>query len=117
MVRPAKHIENVRYAIRNVVAEASRLEAQGRRILYLNIGDPLKFDFQTPPHLIEAVHRAMRDGHNGYAPSAGIPAAREAICREATRNGIPGITPSEVVVTSGASEALELALTGVAGAG
>lgn len=111
MVQPARHIENVRYAIRNVVAEALRLEAQGRRILYLNIGDPLKFDFQTPPHLIEAVHRAMRDGHNGYVPSAGIPAAREAIAREALRNGIPGITPLDVVVTNGASEAIELALT------
>jgi alanine-synthesizing transaminase len=111
VVRPAKHIENVRYAIRNVVAEASRLEAQGRQILYLNIGDPLKFDFQTPPHLIEAVHRAMRDGHNGYAPSAGIPAAREAIAMETTRSGIRGVLPSDVVVTAGASEALELALT------
>jgi alanine-synthesizing transaminase len=111
VIRAARHIENVRYAIRNVVAEASRLEAQGQRILFLNIGDPLKFDFQTPPHLIEAVHRAMRDGHNGYAPSAGIPAAREAIARECTRTGIPGITPSDVVVTNGASEALELALT------
>ncbi|HEX8825780.1 MAG TPA: aminotransferase class I/II-fold pyridoxal phosphate-dependent enzyme [Archangium sp.] len=111
MVQPARHIENVRYAIRNVVAEALRLEAQGRRILYLNIGDPLKFDFQTPPHLIEAVHRAMRDGHNGYVPSAGIPAAREAIARESFRHGIPGITPLDVVVTNGASEAIDLALT------
>jgi alanine-synthesizing transaminase len=111
MIHPARHIENVRYAIRNVVTEASRLEAQGRRILYLNIGDPLKFDFQTPPHLIEAVYRAMKDGNNGYAPSAGIPDAREAISREAARNGIPGITCSDVVVTTGASEALELALT------
>ncbi|WPB75981.1 aminotransferase class I/II-fold pyridoxal phosphate-dependent enzyme [Archangium violaceum] len=111
VIRAARHIENVRYAIRNVVTEASRLEAQGQRILFLNIGDPLKFDFRTPPHLIEAVHRAMRDGHNGYAPSAGIPAAREAIARECTRTGIPGINPADVVVTSGASEALELALT------
>ena len=111
MVRPAKHIENVRYAIRNVVAEASRLEAQGQRILYLNIGDPLKYDFQTPPHLIEAVHRAMREGHNGYAPSAGIRDAREAIAREAVRNGLHTVLPTDVVVTSGASEALEIALT------
>ncbi|ATB30816.1 aminotransferase class I/II-fold pyridoxal phosphate-dependent enzyme [Melittangium boletus] len=111
MVRPARHIENVRYAIRNVVAEAHRLETQGRRILYLNIGDPLKFDFQTPPHLIEAVSRALRDGHNGYAPSAGILTAREAIARECTEKGIPNVSPEDVVVTSGASEALELALT------
>ena len=111
MVRPAKHIENVRYAIRNVVAEASRLETLGQRILYLNIGDPLKFDFRTPPHLIEAVHRAMIEGHNGYAPSTGILEAREAIARECVRGGVPGVLPSDVVVTSGASEALELALT------
>lgn len=111
MVRPAKRIENVKYAIRNVVAEAAKLEAQGRRILYCNIGDPLKFDFATPPHLIEAVHRAMRDGFNGYAPSAGVLAAREAIAREAERAGIPGVTPSDVVITTGASEAIELALT------
>jgi alanine-synthesizing transaminase len=111
LIHPARHIENVRYAIRNVVTEASRLEAQGRRILHLNIGDPLKFDFQTPPHLIEAVYRAMKDGHNGYAPSAGIPDAREAISREVARQGIRGVTGSDVVVTTGASEALELALT------
>ena len=44
-------------------------------ILALNIGDPLQFDFRTPPHLIEAVAKAMRDGLNGYAPSLGIPEA------------------------------------------
>ena len=112
MVRPAKHIENVRYAIRNVVAEASRLEAQGQRILYLNIGDPLKFDFQTPPHLIEAVHRSMVEGHNGYAPSAGVMEAREAIAHAAVRGGARSVVPEDVVVTSGASEALELAQIG-----
>ncbi|HLL84061.1 MAG TPA: aminotransferase class I/II-fold pyridoxal phosphate-dependent enzyme [Longimicrobium sp.] len=111
MIKPAKRIENVKYAIRNVVAEAARLEAQGRRVLYLNIGDPLKFDFVTPPHLIDAVHKAMRDGFNGYAPSAGIPSAREAIAREATRNGIANVGPQDVMVTTGASEAIELALT------
>ena len=46
---------------------------------YLNIGDPVAFGFKTPPHLIAAVERAMRDGHNGYGPSAGIAPAREAV--------------------------------------
>src|SRR5438128_2356496 len=58
--RPAPHIEHVRYAIRNIVAEAARVEATGKRVLYCNIGDPLKFDFATPPHLVEAVVRAVR---------------------------------------------------------
>lgn len=114
MIRPARRIENVRYAIRNIVAEAARLEAQGREVLYLNIGDPLKFDFATPPHMVEAVHRAMVDGHNGYAPSAGIGAAREAIARDAERSGSRGVTPADVFVTAGASEAIEMALTALA---
>lgn len=111
MLRPARRIENVRYAIRNVVAEAAKLEAKGREVLHLNIGDPLQFDFRTPPHLVDALDRAVRDGHNGYAPSAGILPAREAIAREAARVGIAGVSPADVFVTAGASEALDLTLT------
>ncbi len=111
VVTPARRVANVKYAIRNVAAAARELEAKGRRIFYLNVGDPLKFDFATPPHLIEAVHKAMLDGQNGYAPSAGERVAREAIARHVARLGIPGVTPDEVVVTTGVSEAIDLALT------
>src|SRR2546425_3472575 len=61
----AARLEHVRYAIRDLTVFAEQLAQQGKEILLLNIGDPLKFDFQTPPHLIEAVARAMRDGKNG----------------------------------------------------
>ncbi len=44
-----------------------------------SIGDPLKFDFRTPPHLVEAVVKAMRDGKDGYAPSLGVPEAIKAV--------------------------------------
>lgn len=111
MIQPARRIENVRYAIRNIVAEARRVEKTGKEVLYLNIGDPLKFDFRTPPHLVEAVHRAMLDGFNGYAPSAGIPEARQAIADDAVRRGMSTVTPDDVVVAAGASEAIEMALT------
>ena len=111
MIRPARRIENVRYAIRNIVVEAKRLEADGREILYCNIGDPLKFDFKTPPHLIEATYRSMRDGDNGYLPSTGSLEARKAIAQAEVERGIRGITPDDVVVTTGASEAIELVLT------
>ena len=68
----------------------------------------LNFDFQTPPHLIEAVYKAMRDGKNGYAPSPGIPEALEAIRGEAARKEIS--TVQDVFVTSGASEAVDICL-------
>jgi alanine-synthesizing transaminase len=97
------------YAIRNIVAEARKVEAAGRKVRYLNIGDPIPFGFRTPPHLIDAVARAMRDGHNGYAPSPGIAPAREAVAAEMVSRGMP-MDPDRVILTSGTSEGIELAL-------
>jgi alanine-synthesizing transaminase len=112
----APRVSGFVYAIRNIVAEARKVEAAGRTVRYLNIGDPNTFGFKTPVHMIEAVERAMRDGHNGYAPSVGILAAREAVAAECVQRGMP-MHPDRVVVTSGASEGIELALTALAGPG
>jgi alanine-synthesizing transaminase len=112
----ASRVSGFVYAIRNIVAEARKVEASGRKVRYLNIGDPVIFGFQPPPHLIEAVERAVRDGHNGYAPSVGIVQAREAIAAECERRGMP-VSPDRAVVTAGTSEGIELALTALAGPG
>jgi alanine-synthesizing transaminase len=112
----ARRITGFVYAIRNIVAEARKVEASGRRVRYLNIGDPITFGFKTPPHLVEAVERALRDGHNGYAPSPGILPAREAVADELSGRGMP-MTADRVIVTSGTSEGIELALTALAEAG
>ncbi len=112
----APRVSGFVYAIRNIVAEARKVEASGRKVRYLNIGDPVIFGFRTPPHMIEAVERAMREGHNGYAPSVGILAAREAVTAECIQRGMP-MSPDRVVVTSGTSEGIELALTALAGTG
>jgi alanine-synthesizing transaminase len=115
-IRVAPRITGFVYAIRNIVAEARKVEAAGRRVRYLNIGDPIVFGFQTPPHLIEAVDRAMRNGDNGYAPSVGILPAREAVAAECASRGMP-VTADRVVLTAGTSEGIELALTALAGPG
>ena len=112
----ASRISGFVYAIRNIVAEARKVEAAGRKVRYLNIGDPITFGFRTPPHLVEAVERAIRDGHNGYAPSVGIAPAREAVAAECQRRGMP-LDPDRVVITAGTSEGIELALTALAGPG
>jgi len=103
-------IKRFSYAIRNIVVEAERVEAAGTRVRYLNIGDPVAFGFKTPAHLVEAVAQALRDGHNGYGPSAGIPAAREAVAAENTEKGWP-VSPDRVFITAGTSEAIDLTLT------
>src|SRR5450432_4192719 len=84
----ASRLDNVRYAIRDLAFVADEVIQQGHKVLPLNVGDPLNFDFETPAHMIDAVHRAMREGKNGYAPSPGIPSALEAIRDEAARKGM-----------------------------
>jgi alanine-synthesizing transaminase len=107
-ISPAARLEHVRYAIRDLACIADEVSKQGHKILPLNIGDPNVFDFQTPPHMIEAVYKAMRDNKNGYAPSSGIPQALEAIRTEAARKGITTI--QDVFITSGVSETVDICL-------
>lgn len=106
----SRRVGQFSYAIRNIVVEAQRVEAAGTKVRYLNIGDPVLFGFEPPRHLIEAVERALRDGHNGYGPSAGLASAREAVAAEHTANGWP-ISADRVFITAGTSEGIELALT------
>ncbi|MBM3809728.1 MAG: aminotransferase class I/II-fold pyridoxal phosphate-dependent enzyme [Acidimicrobiia bacterium] len=111
-IRTAKRVDRFTYAIRNIVVEAKKVEAGGKRVRYLNIGDPNQFGFLTPPHLIDAVARAMRDGHNGYVPSPGMAEAREAAAADFVARGV-NVSADRVLITSGASEGIELALTGI----
>ena len=106
----AQRVAGFDYAIRNIVAEARKVEESGRPVHYLNIGDPVLFGFETPPHLVTAVERAMRDGHNGYTTGAGIMTAREAVASEYSARGI-STSADRVVLTSGTSEGIDLALT------
>lgn len=111
-VATARRVDRFSYAIRNIVAEARKVEQTGRPVRYLNIGDPNQFGFDTPPHLVEAVVRAVREGHNGYTASAGIVEAREAVAADFTARGVP-TTADRVLITSGTSEGIELALTAI----
>ncbi len=108
-IAAASRLDNVRYAIRDLVCVADEIIKQGHKVLPLNIGDPNVFDFQTPPHMIEAVYKAMRDGKNGYAPSPGIKQALDAIRGEAARKGITSV--QDVFVTNGVSETVDACLT------
>lgn len=81
-----------------VLARAKALEAQGREVVHLEIGEP---DFDTPKHIIEAACKALHSGYTHYTPSAGIPELRKAIAEEMSRTrGIP-VEADNVVVTPG----------------
>ena len=82
----------------SVLAKAKALEAEGRGIIHLEIGEP---DFETPDHVVEAGCRALRDGYTHYTPTAGIPELREAIAEDVALSRGIEIRPEQVVVTPG----------------
>lgn len=82
-----------------VLAKAKSLEAQGKDIIHLEIGQP---DFSTPMNVCEAAFKAMKDGHTGYCPSAGIPEFREVVAQHISETRGIDIHPDEVTVTPGA---------------
>lgn len=114
-IQPARRTRDIRYAVRDIVVLAEEAARSGREMLYLNIGDPNLFDFAPPAHLVQATVDAMQSNLNGYAPSSGIGDALNAINREAARKGISNIC--HTYVTSGASEAIDLALAALADPG
>ena len=106
---PAVRTDNVTYAIRDIIALAQEVASTGKQMYYLNIGDPNIYDWTTPPHIINACHKAMEANQNGYAPSTGIKEALDAIEGDANKKGIDNIL--DIFVTSGASEAIEICLS------
>ncbi len=117
-VKPADRTKNVTYAIRDIVLKAKQLEAKGKQILYLNIGDPPVYDFETPADLRRIVadkilqsNASVKNNVSTYCDSMGILEAREAIARNAVEvKGIKNVAPKDVFVSSGASEAITLAI-------
>ena len=110
MIQSSKRSQGISYAIREVVLPAQELEKKGHKILHLNIGDPNKYDFDTPQHMKDALYQAAQEGHNGYTPSEGYLELRDAIVnREKQRNNVM-YTPDDVCITTGVTESLQILL-------
>lgn len=104
----AERVSTIEYAIRDVVVPATELEKKGIKVVKLNIGDPLKFDFETPQHMIDALCKAAQDNMNFYGPSEGLPQLREAICRREDRLNNREFEPGQIIVSNGISEGLSM---------
>jgi aspartate/methionine/tyrosine aminotransferase len=90
-----------------VLARAAALEAQGKSIINLGIGQP---DFKTPNHIVEAAIQALRDGHHGYTPANGILPLREAVAADLHRRHGVEINPDHVVVQPGGKPTMFFAI-------
>ncbi len=113
-ISPSRRTEHIAYAIRDIVLVANKRKDAGGDLFYLNIGDPVLFDFHTPRHLIDATYKAMLDDYTGYSASEGVPEAIEAVRQEAVGSGIE---PYEILITTGASEAIDFALSALVNKG
>ena len=81
-----------------VLAKAKALEAQGKSIVHLHIGAP---DFETPPNIVEAGIKALRDGWHKYTPAKGIPELREAVCEDIARHRKAEVHPDQILIAPG----------------
>ena len=90
-----------------VLARANALEAEGREIINLGIGQP---DFQTPEHIVEAGIKALKDGHHGYTPASGIPPLRQAIADDLNSRHDVTIEPNRILAVPGGKVTMFLAM-------
>jgi len=116
-VEATERVRKIEYAIRDVVVHAKQVAKTGKKIYYLNIGDPVAFDFDTPQHIKQALVRAVEEGSNFYAPSEGLPELREAISQKEKRINSVEVCPDDVIVTSGISEGIQMIMAALVDAG
>ncbi len=100
-VKPSNRSELVSYPIRDIVIEAKKIEATGKKMHYLNIGDPCVYGFFPPKHILNAVKEALEKNYCGYAPSQGDPELIKCAAES------EGVSENDLFVTAGLSEGID----------
>jgi alanine-synthesizing transaminase len=111
-LKVSNRTSEVEYAIRDIIVHAREYEKSGRQIIYLNIGDPVKYDFKTPAHIKQALIDSVSHDFNYYTDSEGLYELREAIVEKESRKGL-SITADDVLVTNGVSEGLDMTMASI----
>ncbi len=109
-IKVTRRASNIEYAIRDVIVHTKQLIKDGKKIYYLNIGDPPAFDFKTPQNVKDALCKAVQKDDNYYSPSEGRLDLREAIVRKEKKVNNIDITADNVVITEGISEGIQMIL-------
>ncbi len=112
-IKVTSRASNIEYAIRDVIPYAEQLVKEGRKIYYLNIGDPAAFDFTVPPHVKAALCKALQEDNNYYSPSEGLLELREAVVAKEKRVNNVDLTAENVLITEGISEGIQMSLAAI----
>ena len=102
----------VEYAIRDIIIYARKYQASGKEIIYLNIGDPARFDFKTPDHIKRALMDAVAHDENYYTDSEGLLELRQAIMEKESEKGF-NVAVEDTIVTNGVSEGLDMIMASI----
>lgn len=116
-IQASRRTRGVEYAIRDIVEEASELERCGKKVIYLNTGDPVRYGFQTPLHIRRALEKAVTNGFNYYSSSEGLKELREAIVEKEKRVNMVELDPANVIVTTGITEGILLLISAIVNPG
>jgi tyrosine/nicotianamine family aminotransferase len=116
-VKTTERVRTIEYAIRDVIVHAKQLAKTGKKIYYLNIGDPVAFDFDTPQHVKQALIKAVEEGANAYSPSEGLQELRQAISQKEKRVNNVSVSSEDIIVTSGISEGIQMVTAALVDAG
>lgn len=108
----SKRVAGVEYAIRDIALVARKLEKEGHKITYLNIGDPVQYGFQPPENVKDAFINAVKKGQNYYAASEGLPELRNAIAQKEKAKGL-SVSEDDIIITNGVSEGLEMLMASI----
>lgn len=110
-VKVAERANSIEYAIRDVIDNVGYATKTGKKLFNLNIGDPVAFDFPTPPHIKQALVDAINSNKNYYSPSEGIFELKQAISRKEKRVNDIRIPPENIIITSGVSEGIQMVIS------
>ena len=108
----SKKVAGVEYAIRDLVSAAREVEQQGKKVEYLNIGDPVQFGFQPPDNVRQALIDAVKNGKNFYTQSEGLPELLNEIAKKENSKGL-SIDAENILVTNGVSEGLDMVISSI----
>ena len=108
----SKKVAGVEYAIRDIVSSAREIEQQGKKVEYLNIGDPVQSGFQPPDNVKQALIDAVKNGKNFYTQSDGLPELLDEIAKKENSKGL-SIDAKNILVTNGVSEGLDMVISSI----
>ncbi len=109
----SRRVKDLEYAIRDVALVADEVQKSGKEIINLNIGDPAKYDFDTPKYISQALAESTISGQNYYVDSLGVRELREEVCRYENNKNSINLQPDDVLITSGVTEGIYFLLAGL----